>query len=318
MTDMYIASCHKNGGIYHYLIEGDTVTEKQFLPLDRPMYMELKDGRLYAVLRDPENNGNSGIVDFKIDAEGNLTQMGEIVSSMGAVGCHLTVKNGNAFVANYVSGSVFRTPDILRCHSGKGFNPLRQEASHIHCTVLTPDGKYICVADLGLDKVYIYDLELNLINTVDFPLGAGPRHIVFSEDGGFMYCVTELSNEVYTFGYSNGECKPMGRISTLPEDFKGQSTAAAIRICGEHLYASNRGHNSIAQYKLEKGIPKNVNYINCGGIGPRDFNIMGDLLVSTNENSNDVTFFNVGSGKAQQLNLKLQMPCPLNVIFKER
>lgn len=315
MKDMYIAACDENGGIYHYKVEGATVTEKQFFPLDRPMYMEISDDRLYCVLRDPLGDGKSGIITLDIDSNGNIYNKSEVISTLGVVGCHLTVSEKGIFCANYVSGDVFRTPDLLVAHEGNGVHPTRQDKPHTHCTVLTPDKKYVCVCDLGVDKIFIYDLDLNKISETKFPDGAGPRHIVFSDDGKYMYCVTELSNEVFSFAYNDGKLEKLFSISTLPEDFKEKNTAAAIRINGEFLYASNRGHNSIAVYKVNGGNMFLIDIVSCGGIGPRDFNITDNLLVCTNENSNNVTFFELKDGIPEILDFKLEMPGPLNVIF---
>lgn len=317
MTNMYIAACDEKGGIYHYGVEEKEVIEKQFFPLDQPMYMEISGDQLYCVLRDPSGDGKSGIITLDIDNNGNLCNKSEIISTLGVVGCHLTVSDKGVFCANYVSGDVFRTPDLLVTHEGKGVHPTRQDKPHTHCTVLTPDKKYVCVCDLGVDKIFIYDLDLNKKNETKFPDGAGPRHIVFSDDGKYMYCVTELSNEVFSFCYNDGELKPISKIPTLPSDFKEKNTAAAIRINGEFLYASNRGHNSIAVYKVNDGNLSLIDIISCGGIGPRDFNIIGNLLVCTNENSNDVTFFELKDGIPKILDYKLEMPRPLNVIFRK-
>ena len=83
MTDMYIASCDREGGIYHYKFDGKTVTEKQFYPLDRPTYMEIKNNRLYATLRDPKGTGESGVISFDLDSEGNLINESEIIYTKG-------------------------------------------------------------------------------------------------------------------------------------------------------------------------------------------------------------------------------------------
>lgn len=317
MTQMYIAACDKKGGIYHYEIEGKNIKEKGFTPLDRPMYMEIKGDKLYCVLRDPENTGESGIVTFDINPDGSLSNKSERVSTLGAVGCHLTVSGKGVFCANYVSGSVFRTPDLLVTHEGKGVHPTRQEKAHTHCTVLTPDGKYVCVCDLGVDKIFIYDLDLNPVSEIKFPDGAGPRHIVFSADCKFMYCVTELSNQVFSFAYCDGKLSVLSSINALPSDFTEKNTAAAIRLDGDFLYTSNRGHNSIAVFKVNGGEMTLVDFVSCGGAGPRDFNIAENLLVCTNENSNDVTFFELCEGIPKPIDFKLSMPGPLNVIFSQ-
>lgn len=312
--DLYIASCDVDGGIFHYNLEGDKLSEKQFISLDRPMYMDINKNELYAVLRDPFNDGNSGIISFEIDDDGNLIQHGEIISTLGVVGCHLTVENSTVYVANYLSGSVFKTPNEVITHSGKGLHPTRQEAPHTHCTVFTPDRKFLCVADLGIDKIMVYDPELNFIKHIDFPSGSGPRHIAFSKNGKYLYCITELSNEIFTYSFENGDFSLLSVVSTLPSAFEGANTASAIRIDGEYLYASNRGHNSIAVYKLVDNIPQIVGFIDCGGKGPRDFNIFGDVLVCTNENSHNVTFFKLINGIPKQINIDLKIKNPLNVI----
>lgn len=317
MTDMYIAACDEKGGIYHYKVKGNSVCEKQFIPLDRPMYMEISVDKLYCVLRDPSGDGKSGIISFDVDGNGDLINKTEPISTLGIVGCHLTVSEKGVFCANYVSGDVFRTPDLLVTHTGKGVHPTRQEKAHTHCTVLTPDNKYICVCDLGIDKIFIYDLELNKISETKFPDGAGPRHIVFNKDGKYMYCVTELSNQVISFKYGDGKLEKLKSISTLPDDFNEKNTAAAIRLDGEYLYTSNRGHNSVAVYKADKENLSLLDIVSCGGIGPRDFNITDNLLVCTNENSNDVTFFELKNGIPKILDFKLEMPAPLNVIFRK-
>lgn len=316
--DVYILACDESGGIYHYKLNKDKIEEKQFYPIKSPMYAEISDNRLYCVLRDPLGNGSSAIVSFSIDSDGNLTDQSEMISTKGIVGCHLTVKDNEVFVANYVSGSVFKTPDVLVTHSGKGVHPIRQTSPHTHCTVLTPDGKYLCVADLGLDKVFIYDTNLKKIDEICFPSGSGPRHIVFSDDGKYMFCITELSNQVFSFKYLNGKFEKISIINTLPDDFSGENTAAAIRIKDNYLYASNRGHNSIAVYEITDGNLNLLDIVNCGGVGPRDFNIIDDLIVCTNENSNTVTFLKLENNIPKLKDFSLKMPNPLNVVFKER
>ncbi len=315
MFDMYIASCHEEGGIYHFKTDGAELEKKQFLPLDRPMYMQVFDGCLYAVLRDPRGDGLSRLVSFVLDGEGNLTENIEEVSTKGVVGCHLAVGEQGCFVANYLSSSVFKVPDLLVEHSGRVRQTERQDAPHPHCTVFTPDKKYICVADLGMDKVFIYDTELELKGTLEFPSGSGPRHIIFSEDGERAFVITELSNKIFSFDYSGGKFKRLDTVSTLPEGFKGENTAAAIRIKGDRLYASNRGHNSIAVYRLDGGLMTEPEWVDCGGDGPRDFNIIGDLLVCTNEKSGNVTFFRLKDGLPELADRNLSLASPLNVIF---
>lgn len=314
MINFYIASCDKEGGIYRFEYDGECVVEKQFVPLESPMYLEIKNNRCYAVLRAPFENNESGIVSFSLDNVGNLNNKSEIISTKGVVGCHLTVSDENVYVANYVSGSVFKTPDKVVKHSGKGVHVTRQDAPHTHCTVVTPDGEYICVADLGIDKIFVYDMNLKEISSVKLPDGKGPRHIIFSEDGKTAYCICELSSEIAVLDYSDGKLEYITAVSCLPDDFKGENTAAAVRIKDNMLFASNRGHNSIFVFDIKNKIPVFKSAVCCGGIGPRDFNVFGNLLVCTNENSNDVTFFENDNGNLKMLDIKLNLKTPLCVI----
>lgn len=315
MTDFYIASCHKDGGIYFCSEENRKISIKQFTPCESPMFMEISGNRLYAVLRQPQNDENSGIISFEISKSGLLGKQSDIISTRGIVGCHLTVRKSGVFAANYLSGSVFRTPDLLVSHKGHGINPDRQEAAHTHCTVSAPDGKYICVADLGLDTVFVYDDELNEISQVKFPDGKGPRHIAFSEDGKTMYCVCELDSTIAVLDYCDGRLKYVSSVSTLPKDFEGFNTAAAIRITGSNLYASNRGHNSIVVFDISRKMPEFITTVKAGGDSPRDFNVQGDMLICTNENSDNVTFFKIQNGIPTVTEAELKILNPLCVIF---
>ncbi len=314
MSVFFIASCDKEGGIYRYEFDRKNITEKQFVPLDRPMYLSIKNNKCYAVLRAPFGNDESGLVSFDLNTEGNLINKSDIISTKGVVGCHLAVTEREVFVANYLSGNVFKTPDITVTHSGKGVHSTRQEAPHTHCTIIAPDGKYICVADLGIDKIFVYDFNLNEVSSVKLPDGKGPRHIIFTEDGKTAYCVCELSNEIAVFNYLDGRLDYMTSVSTLPNEFNGENTAAAIRIKDEFIFVSNRGHNSIAVFEKNNKIPVFKSAFDCGGIGPRDFNIFENLLVCTNENSDDVTFFEICNGELRRLNIKLNLKTPLCVI----
>ncbi len=314
MINFYIAACDTRGGIYRYEFNGKDVTEKQFVPLDRPMYLQIKNQKCYAVLRAPFEDDESGILSFNLDKDGNLTDKSDIVSTKGVVGCHLAVTKDNVYVANYLSGSVFKTPEKTVKHIGKGVHPTRQESAHTHCTVITPDEKYVCVADLGVDKIFVYDLDLNEVSSVKVPDGKGPRHIIFADDGKTAYCAFELSNEVAVLDYSDGKFTYVTSVSSLPSDFEGQNTAAAIRIKGDLLFVSNRGHNSIAVFDINNKIPVFKSAFDCGGIGPRDFNIFDNLIVCTNEKSDDVTFFELENGEIKKLDIKLNLKTPLCVI----
>ena len=313
MPDIYIASCTAGGGIYHYKYNGTTVKEYSFTEMDRPMYLKKHGDRMYAILRDPYNTGASAVAVYKIGPDGSLLQKTDEYSTLGSVGCHLAVADKGIFAANYISGSVFRTPDLLVTHSGRGTHPTRQEAPHVHCTEITPDGKYVCVCDLGVDKVIVYDLSLNKVSVSETPPGSGPRHITFSESGREAYLVCELSSEVIFYDYSDGVLKQTAKVKALPSDCTDESIAAAIRCNGDYLYTSNRGHDSISVINIRDR--RLITTVPCGGKSPRDFNITGDTLVCTNENSGNITFFKLKNGIPERTETEIKLNNPLCVVF---
>ena len=290
--NIYIASCDKNGGIYRFgMDKNGTLKKIGFFSMDRPMYMTIKDGKMYILLRAPfKDNNESGLVVYDIDGNGDLVNPSDIVSTKGEVACHLTVIDEKVYCVNYICGSVIALPEgKLVTHEGKGINPKRQEKAHTHFVTLTPDGKYIAVTDLGLDTIFIYDKELNYISSCKVPDGHGVRHLIFSPDGKYCFSANELESTVSVLEYNSGELKIVETQSCIPSDFKEDTTASAIRFSDGEIYVSNRGHNSIAKFEYKDNKLKKLRVNSCYGDFPRDFEIIGDYIVSTNEKSNSLT-----------------------------
>lgn len=307
--NIYIASCTKDGGIYRLSVgsDGMKIEDKTDLPL--PMYQTIRNGKMYVLLRAPFGNDESGMCSFDIMPDGSLANMSEIISSKGVVACHICAAQSGVYAVNYLSGSVIKFPDKLVVHSGKGVDPVRQEAPHTHFVGITPDEKYVCVTDLGLDKVFFCDKDLNEQFTADVPLGHGARHLVFSPDGKYMYCANELKSTVTVFAYDGANTRALGTYSALPDDFDGTNLAAAIRLHDGKLYVSNRGHDSIAVFdadgeklRLEKFIPT--------GDHPRDFDIFDGVIYCCNMNGNTVTAYDL-DGKLLQV-LDIEQPLCVN------
>lgn len=291
---VYFASCTEQGGIYHYKLERDG--KLQFVGktlCDRPMYM-IRDGSLlHVVLRKPfHNNDFSGMVTYEINLEGELCRISEVVSTQGACGCHLCSFQGELYVTNYLSGSVFSTEDIVKVHQGRGTDPVRQEAPHTHCVSPSPDGKYLLVTDLGLDRIYVYDRGLNAVSVTRLPDGAGPRHIVCLNNG-CVACVNELDCTVTLMEYSDGRLSPLQTISVFFGEKKGLATCAAIKVYKDYIYVSNRGDNTISAIKVLDRSLELRSVTPCGGRSPRDFDMAGDFLFCANEESSTITVLKV-------------------------
>lgn len=174
------------------------------------------------------------------------------------------------------------------------------------------DGKYLLCCDLGTDEVYTYDKNLCEVSRARVPSGHGARHLAYTN--GCVYCANELMSSVSFFDYNDGVLNYITTVKTLPDDFYEESTVAAIRAKDNWLYVSNRGHNSISVFELCESVPRLKACVDCGGMSPRDFEIFGDLLVCTNENSDNVTFFDVSENIPARMNIELNIKSPLCVV----
>ena len=321
-SEIYIAACssEERGGIWHCRLDGDELRTVGHYPLDRPMYLAIDGDKLYVLIRQPDEDSKlSGLASYDIAPDGSLHNMSKIVSTKGIVACHLDVIGGVPYVVNYLSGNVVRmggeghTADIVKAHSGSSVHPTRQTEPHTHFVHEAPNGELLTV-DLGIDTIVRYDRALNELGRIRVPAGEGCRHLAFSPDGQYIYCANELGSSVSVI--KNNEV--IATVPALPTDFTGESTAAAIRVSadGKYLYISHRGHDSVTAFDLTDGIPTDPVWVNCGGESPRDFLIVGDRMIVTNEKTDNVTCYRVNGKIMSKLPCSLDLPNPLCVIAK--
>jgi len=291
-----------------------------------PSFLAIHPSRkfLYAVSEMNEFKGRPGgaVAAFSIDpARGSLTPLNQ-QSSGGSGPCHLVVDRSgtNVLVANYNSGSVaclpieadgqLRPPAAFIQHKGSGTIPGRQAGPHAHSINLDATGRFAVVADLGLDKVFIYrfdaprgELAPNEPPFTKVAPGSGPRHFAFHPTGRFGYVINEMANTVTAFTYDSGKgaLTEIQTIGTLPEDFKGTSHTAEVQVhpSGKFLYGSNRGHDSIAIFAIDPSTGKlsTVGIEPTQGKNPRNFAIdpTGACLLAENGDSNTIVVFRIDS-----------------------
>lgn len=295
-TVIYAASCTKDGGIGRYLLEDGKLRLVDMTPMDRPMYMAVENDKMYILLMAPFANGESGLVSYDIGEDGALLNPSEITSTKGIEACHLSVENSTVYAVNYVSGSVFKTPDLLVTHEGSGPNLPRQDKAHTHFAGFTPDKKYLCVVDLTLDTIFLYDRDLHAVKKVETPRGQGVRHLAFSADGKFCFAANELGSSVSVFAYDGANMKLLDTASCLPADFKEKNTAAAIRCFDGKIFVSNRGHDSVAILTFDGEKLQLESCFACGGSSPRDMILFDDYLLCANQLGNSVTVFKKENG----------------------
>jgi len=299
MTDyIYVASHDAQGGILRLQLspEGKLTLIDRY-PIDRPAYLCAEGDRLYALLREPFMM-QSGVAEFAIREDGSLVQLGKIQPVHGTVAAHILARGGRIYTANYLSGTTTLLPDRILAHNGSSVNPTRQDCSHPHCLTPTPDGKYICINDLGTDSIYVCTPELEEVSRVEVPAGSGPRHLVFSRDGKYAYGSNEMTSTVSVFSYEEGRLAHLAVHSSLPEDFSGGNSGSAIRLSadGRNLYASNRGHDSVCIWDVDGPELRNPRFLMTNGASPREMTLAGKWLLCGNEHSGTITVFNLQTG----------------------
>lgn len=297
---------------------------------------------LYAV---SESGGAGSVSAFAIDAEtGDLKLLNQQPSG-GAGPCHVNVDHAgrNVLVANYGSGSAsvipikpdgsLATPTGFVQHAGSGPNAGRQKGPHAHSVNLSPDDRFAFVADLGIDKIMIYKLdgEAGTIVANEPPFttlapGAGPRHFAFASDGKHAYVINELNGTVTAFDYDAalGTLTEIQTVPTLPADFTGSSTCAEVRVhpTGKFLYGSNRGHDSIAVYRIDpmKGTLTFVEHETAGIKTPRNFNIdpTGAFCLVANQGSDSLVVFRIDpqTGSLEPTGERIAVGRPVCIRFR--
>lgn len=315
---IYVASCTSDGGIFHYLFNAGDIHFVEKVNCDRPMYLAINNNRLYALLRQPfQDSSHSGLLSWEINDGGNLCDPSPTVDTLGDCACHLTATHQAVYITNYLSSSISKLPDnLLRTHQGSSCHPQRQSFPHPHCIIPTPDKRYLVAADLGMDRVIVYDKDLTQISSARVPLGHGARHLCFSESGQYLFCVNELASTVSVFNYRDGRLTLQDTYPSLPDDFEGESTAAAIRSVGNCLYISNRGHDSIASYTIrDNGSLDLGSFTFVGGSSPRDFHLYDDWIFCANELTDNVTCFRKNGLQLIKTELEMHVPKPLSIVF---
>lgn len=305
-------------GIYVYKFNTSTGAMEKVSSIftENPSYLAISKDRkfVYSVNENGDNKG--GVSSFSFDeATGKLTKINS-QSSNGDHPCYISVDNSGKWVVagNYTGGNLSVYPvkedgslgeavQVIR-HSGGSVDKERQEKPHVHSVVFSPDGKYLAVADLGTDKLYMYPFDASAEKPVNEKAvenatapGAGPRHIIFHKTLPYAYTIEELSGKVsaYSVG-ADGILKNIQTITAHPKGYKGEIGSAAIKISadGRSLYASNRGgSNTIASFAIdqESGKVKLQKIVSSGGKAPRDFAIdpADKFILSANGGSDNIT-----------------------------
>ena len=280
-----------------------------------------------------------GLSAYEVDAATGRLVLINRVSSAGDGPCYVSLDRTARFVlaANYSSGSVAvfglrpdggigeRTAFVQ--DSGRGAHPQRQTGPHAHSILTDPSNRFALAPDLGLDKVMIFRFDEkdgtlfpNEPGFVSLAPGSGPRHLKFHPQGHWAYVINELASTVAAFEWDSakGTLTLFQTVSTLPKGFPGANTAAEALIHpnGKFLYASNRGHDSLAQFSIDEttGRLAFVERVSSRGKMPRNFTFdpSGNWVLCSNHGSDNAVVFRVreGTGRLSPAGEPTPVPYP--------
>ena len=338
----------KSKGIY--VSRFDTATGRLTVPelaaeSNSPSFLAVHPtGRFLYAVNEAGDGKERGVSAFAVDAQsGRLAALGERPSG-GSGPCHLAVDRAGkcVIVANYGGGSVeslpigedgkLGEPVSFIQHKGSGVDPERQKGPHAHCAAIDAGNRFAFVCDLGLDRVLIYKLAATTGSLVPneppaglVKPGSGPRHIAFHPNGKFAYVINEMGGSVTVFAFdaARGALEEVETLSTLPPDFSGRKSCAEIAVhpSGKFVYASNRGHDSIAVFAADErtGRLTPVMHAPTGGKEPRNFAIdpTGAFLFTANQNSDSIVIFRIDAktGRLEPTGQSIGVGKPVCVVF---
>ena len=337
-------------GIYVYRMDNSTgVLERVAVTggIKNPTFLALSpdNSHLYAVAEINEHCGRptGAVYSYSVSPDsGDLAYVNQ--QSTGGPGpCHLTVDatGAHVIVANYQGGSICVLPiqtdgslgemsEFIQ-HEGSSVIPHRQREPHAHSVNLDPNNRFIYAPDLGMDKVMIYQLDLDSGNLlankpafVQVAPGAGPRHFAFHPDETRAYVLNEIGNTITAFNWDpeSGSLEEFQTVTTLPADFLETSHTADLHIHpnGRFLYGSNRGHDSIAIFEIDPdtGGLTPRGWASTQGRTPRNIAIdpSGQFMLAENQDSDSIFTFRINDETGMLITTGSVIKVPMPVCIK--
>ncbi|MBK7093676.1 MAG: lactonase family protein [Saprospiraceae bacterium] len=329
-------------GIYSYYLNQDGSMVKRGLAAksENPSFLCLSTDKLYLVaVNETDKNGLGTVESYLIN--GDSLSLLSTRSSGGAHPCFVTINSkGYILTANYTGGNLGllkldengQLSDLLDTeqHYGQGTTQ-RQKAPHVHSAWFESNSDNIISVDLGTNELWFSKLETEIDKIrhrgqekLKMADGAGPRHLAMHPDKKWIYVVNELNCTVsHVLKSKNNNYSVLESYSTLPEDFSGSNTCADIHVTsdGKFVYASNRGHNSIAVFSVNPsdGTLTLIANESARGKNPRNFALSPDekLLLVANQTTNNIVSFkrDRDTGLLSFLS-EIEAPKPVCILFR--
>jgi 6-phosphogluconolactonase len=339
----------EDGAIHAYGFDsksGKLTLLKRTTDVENPFFMALSDdGKFLYSIHALKFGGdeNEEVAAYKLDGRSGKLSLLNRQTSHGLASCYVDVDatGKTVVVSNYSSGDVASYPvrengelgesvSYFK-HVGASVDPKRQKGPNAHSIVISPDNKFAFSADLGIDKIMIYQLEAatarltpNDPASADLPPGSGPRHLTFHPNGKFLYAINEMGNTVSVFAYDStkGTLTDLQITSTIPDSFEGVTHTADLKITpdGKFLYGTNRGHDTIASYQIgDEGKLTLLKIVPSLGKGPQNLAITpdGGHLICANMPGNNVVVFKIDSesGDLTSVGEPIEIPKPVCIMI---
>ena len=311
------AGTYTNGtskGIHIYDVDTDEglLYLRKVIPVSNSSYITRSRNMkfLYSI-------ADEGVRAYEIQPDGDLKPINEIDIN-GMRGCHMSVdlKGKYLFVAGYHDGKVTvvhthqdgRLGNLMDgvFHRGIGAVNERSFRPHVCCVCVTPDNRFLCAVDNGIDQVVLYKInqtynKLQVVDILRMGREAGPRSIHFSRNGKFAYVLCEITNVVRVYSYAVVNDYPvfelLQEVSTLSDERDPHDAASSLRISydGEYLFCSTAGDNSVACYRINQdtGMLDRLFSLPTSGRYPKDIALFPDQkhIAVVNNGSNTITTF---------------------------
>ena len=309
----------KSEGIYVYEFNSETgnfAYKAKVVGIHNPSFLTVSADNKYVYAVNELGNGGGAVSAFSFDAASGRLKYLNSSSSGGDGPCYVAVDKVNkfVFVGNYGGGSLAAVPLKKDGSLGASIQSIRHnelnkmssgKKSHVHATVLSATGDFLYVPDLGMDRIYIYEVDSGNANPLkaanpqylEVTAGSGPRHYTFHPSNKFAYAIQELNGMVTGFDYDKGQLNPMQTVSLPSGNATGSPDAADIHISpdGLFLYGSLRGTiNELVIYRIkEDGMLQYAGRQSTLGVGPRNFAIdpTGNFLLVGNSGSDEIVIF---------------------------
>jgi 6-phosphogluconolactonase len=342
-TSFYVGTFtgKESKGIYKYLLHKDGSVRRIGLVAksENPAFLAMSTDKKYLLAVNEIDKDGVGTVESYLITNDSLSLISRR-SSGGAHPCFITVNElGFVLTANYTGGNV----GLLRLSKKGELSPLldvqthngssihkNQQGPHAHSAWFEPDDNKIIAVDLGTNQLWFSQLDTTLQKlipsdpqTLEMAPGAGPRHLVFHPNGKWIYVLNELDCTLTLVQkFDDGYYKKGVTVSTLPTGYTDPNTCADIHISsdGKFVYASNRGHNSIAIYVVNasNGSLNLVGHQSTLGSAPRNFSLSPDenFLLVANQHTNNIVSFkrDMITGLLKNVG-QIEAPTPVCILF---